>query len=57
LKPGRRGGKPTTNRLSYGAASEEVKTGSNLAESSKGRLWLKKGCLANDDDVDFTSLQ
>jgi hypothetical protein len=29
-----------------------VKTGCNLAERSKGRLWIKKDCFANDADAD-----
>jgi hypothetical protein len=30
--------------------SKEVKTGSNLAESSKEGCGSKKGCFADDDD-------
>jgi hypothetical protein len=36
--PGRRGGKSATNRLSYGAAY------------LLGKVWLQKGCYANDDN-------
>jgi hypothetical protein len=37
------------------AKSKEAKTECNLAESS-GRLWLQKGCSANDDDSQKTKL-
>jgi hypothetical protein len=53
--PDRSGGKPATNRLSYGAAFfrkkvtvpkfNEVKTGSNLAEYSKERHGSKSAVL------------
>jgi hypothetical protein len=33
LNPGRRGGKPATNRLSYGAAYEEVNSDHLLGQS------------------------
>jgi hypothetical protein len=32
--------------------SKELKTGSNLAESSKEGHGSKRGCFANDDDDD-----
>jgi hypothetical protein len=38
------------------AKSREVKIGCNLAGSSKEDCGLKKGCFANDDDVDFDVL-
>jgi hypothetical protein len=41
-------------RISF-AKSEEMKTGCNLAESSKEGYGSKRGCFANDDDNDDTS--
>jgi hypothetical protein len=39
-------------RLTDLAKSKEVKTGCNLAESSKKGYGSKRGCVANDDDDD-----
>jgi hypothetical protein len=33
------------------AKTKEVKTGCNLAESSKEGCWSKRGCFANDGDA------